>query len=88
MSFLIIFGLLLMTIIFAPRLANTLAWLVVLAFIIPFFTFVGGALIWSIISMCSSVTYFSRYGLLYCCTLIGLPLGVVAAYLSLKLRPQ
>lgn len=84
MPLLIIFGLVILLGIFAPGLANTLAWLITIAFTIPFFTFIGGTFAWAIINLCTSGTYFSAHGWLGCCAFIGFPAGLVAAYWTLS----
>lgn len=86
--FIVFFGLMIILGIFAPHLANILAWLVMITFSIPFFTFFGGSLAWSIINACSAEAHFSTSSLLYCCIFIGFPFGLAMTYFTLKLGPK
>lgn len=64
---------------FFPSLANVLAWILTLAFIIPFCTFAGGTFVWAIANIFTGAALWGWHGWWGCCTFVGLPVGILAA---------
>lgn len=58
-----------------PRAANVAAWIITMGFILPFFTFGGGTLIWGIGALVGHAP--SWWGAV---AFGGLPLGMVASW--------
>ena len=59
---------------FFPRAANAAAWLITLGFILPFFAFGGGTLIWGIAAILGHAPSWWS-----CVALGGLPLGLLVS---------
>lgn len=65
---------------FFPSIANALVWILTLAFIIPFFTFVGGTFAWALANIITGASFWGWAGWWSFCTFVGLPTGILAAF--------
>lgn len=63
-----------------PGLARALAWLITLAFIIPFFTFIGGTFAWAVANIFTVAAFWNLQSWLGFCTFVGFPIGLLAAF--------
>ena len=80
MGIFILLGLAVLVQITFPRVADVLAWLLTLGFIIPFFTFAGGTLVWAFLNIFTAGAFFNVSAWQGCCGFIGLPMGLMLAY--------
>jgi hypothetical protein len=64
---------------FSPALAKILTWILVLGFIIPFFTFAGGTFFWSIANLFTNALFLDWNGWWGFCLIVGLPVGLLAS---------
>lgn len=58
----------------APKLADTLGGIITFAFLLPFFTFGGGAFLWAVTGI-----FGMDLPYILCCLVGGLPLGLLVA---------
>ena len=80
MGIFILLGLAFLFQIFFPQLANVLAWLLTLGFIVPFFTFAGGSLAWVFLNIFTVGAFFNADAWFFCCAFGGLPAGLFMAW--------
>lgn len=68
----------------SPRLGEAAAWMIVVGFLLPFFTFGGGLVSWFFYNLFSSGSTWSSSTYATCCACFGLPLGLIVARFVLK----
>lgn len=80
MGIFILLGLAILFQIVFPQLANVLAWLLTIGFIVPFFTFAGGSLAWAFLNIFTAGSFFTAGAWFSCCAFAGLPMGLFMAW--------
>lgn len=70
----------------SPRLGEAAAWMLVIGFLFPLFTFGGGLVSWLVYNLLAADRSWSVQSYLVCCTCFGLPLGAVVARFILSDR--
>lgn len=68
----------------SPKLAASLAWLIVICFLLPLFTFGGGTLLWVVCALVSSGSLWTATAWWGFCAFGGLPLGLLVSWFVLK----
>ena len=68
----------------SPRLGEAVAWMIVVGFLFPLFTFGGGVVTWFFYNLFSASADWSAHGFLTCCACFGLPLAAIVAWFVLK----
>ena len=63
-----------------PGLARALAWLLTLAFIIPFCTFGVGSFAWAVANIFTGAAFWGWHGWWGFCAFVGFPTGLLTAW--------
>jgi hypothetical protein len=80
MGIFLLLGLAILFQIVFPQLANVLAWILTIGFIVPFFTFAGGSFVWATLNIFTLGSFFNGASWFSCCAFVGFPMGLMMAW--------
>lgn len=68
----------------SPRLGEAAAWMIVVGFLLPLFTFGGGTLLWVLVNLMTGGSYLAPSAWWWTCAGFGLPLGCIVSWFVLR----